>query len=355
MARAAPSSAAARALLLALGGGMLAARMLPFRSRLGERGTVVLITGGSRGLGLALAEEYLKRGARVAICARDEVELERARRMLETRVERSDAVLARCCDVGDAEQVQETVDAVERELGPIDVLVNNAGIITVGPEQHATVADFHEAFAVHMFGPLYMTRAVLPGMRARRRGRIVNISSIGGRIPFPHLLPYSASKAALAAFSEGLRAELTGQGVTVTTVCPGLMRTGSTLHARFKGKHRAEHAWFSLAAGLPLLSNSAERAARRIVDAARAGEADLILTGPALLASALNGLFPGATAQLLGLVNRHLMPGAGGVREQAIPGRDSESWLAPSLGTWLNDRAAARYNEKPNGAARVGS
>src|SRR5204863_5194639 len=123
--------------------------------------------------------------------------------------------------------------------------------------------------------PLFTTLSVLPAMRRQGEGRIVNISSIGGKIAVPHLLPYDASKFALTGFSEGLRAELLKDGIYVTTVCPGLMRTGSPRNADFKGQHEAEYAWFSIGDSLPGMSMSAEAAAERIVTAFRQGEAEV--------------------------------------------------------------------------------
>ena len=125
------------------------------------------------------------------------------------------------------------------EIGQIDVLVNNAGIIQVGPLDTMTAEDFRRALQTHFWGPLNTILAVLPQMRMRKAGRIVNISSLGGRVSIPHLLPYSASKFALVGLSKGLHSELRKEGITVTTVCPGLMRTGSPRNAEFKGKHRA--------------------------------------------------------------------------------------------------------------------
>src|SRR6185503_4123757 len=122
--------------------------------------------------------------------------------------------------------------------------------------------------------------AVLPEMRARREGRIVNITSIGGKISVPHLLPYSASKFALVGLSEGLRAELAKDGIVVTTICPGLMRTGSPRNATFKGQHRAEYAWFSIGDSLPVTAMSADRAARQILTACKRGEAEVVLSVP---------------------------------------------------------------------------
>jgi short-subunit dehydrogenase len=197
---------------------------------------------------------------------------------------------------------------------------------------------------VHFWGPLYAIHAVLPAMRQRRQGRIVNISSIGGKISVPHLLPYSASKFALVGLSEGLRAELAKDGITVTTVCPGLMRTGSPRMAQMKGQHRLEYLWFDVSDSLPLLSMDARRAARQIIAAVSRGDAEIVLSMPAKVASTIHGIAPGLTADLLGLVNR-LLPGPGGVRQQSMPGWASESALAPSILTRLSDRAALRNNE----------
>src|SRR5262249_29078614 len=143
--------------------------------------------------------------------------------------------------------------------------VNNAGIIQVGPMETMTLADYQEAMRVHYWGPLYTALAVLPQMKQRRAGRIVNITSIGGKVAVPHLLPYVGSKFALVGLSEGLRAELMKDGILVTTVVPGLMRTGSPRNAFFKGQNEAEYAWFKIGDSIPVLTTSAERAARRIV------------------------------------------------------------------------------------------
>jgi len=181
-------------------------------------------------------------------------------------------------------------------------------------------------------------------MQRRQGGRIVNITSIGGKVSVPHLVPYCASKFALVGFSEGLRAELLKDGIRVTTVCPGLMRTGSARNAEFKGQHRAEYALFSLSAALPISSMQVERAARQIVGACKRGDAEVILSIQAKLAAFFHGVFPGATADLFGLVNQFL-PGPGGIGEQKAKGKDSESSISPSFLTILNDRAALRNNE----------
>src|SRR5215212_5464231 len=337
--------------LAAAGAGALAvARALYRRSKEYDlKGKCVLITGGSRGLGLVLAREFADEGARVAICARDPQELDRARKDLASR---GAEAFAFPCDVTDRAQVSELIEVVTRRFGRIDVLVNNAGVIQVGPLEVMTLEDFEQAMAIHFWGPLYTTLACLPQMRARRDGRIVNVSSIGGKIAVPHLIPYSASKFALAGLSDGLRAELSKDNIAVTTVIPGLMRTGSPRNATLKGKHRDEYAWFSISDALPVTSIQAERAARQIISACRRGQAELIITAQAVLAVKFRALFPEAAADMLALANR-LLPGPGGIGKRRAKGRKSESSLAPSLLTTLSDRAPLRNNEVADGRGRT--
>src|SRR5262249_775799 len=154
--------------------------------------------------------------------------------------------LAVACDLTDRADIFKLVYTVRDELGPIDCVINNAGVITVGPMELMTPCDYEQAMLTHFWAPLYTTLAVLPEMRARRAGRIVNIPSIGGKLAVPHLLPYTASKFAEVGLSAGLRAELAQDGICVTTIVPGLMRTGSAINATFKGRHRDEYTWFAL-------------------------------------------------------------------------------------------------------------
>jgi NAD(P)-dependent dehydrogenase (short-subunit alcohol dehydrogenase family) len=332
-------------LLLAAGAFLGAAALIRAAARSRRqfdlRGKVALVTGGSRGLGLVLARELVRVGGRVAICARDEAELARAQADLE---QSGIDVLALICDVTERDQVDEMLAQVREALGPVDVLINNAGTIQVGPMEEMTLEDYEQALKVHFWGPLYTTFGVLPEMRRRRAGRIVNITSIGGKISVPHLLPYSASKFALVGFSEGLRGALARDGVFVTTVCPGLMRTGSPRNAWFKGRHRAEYAWFSISDSLPLLSMAATSAARRILDTCRNGDPELVMPFSTLLAVKLHGLFPGLSMDLMSLAERFL-PGPGGVGPETRRGAESESRWSPSMLTTPTDTAAARNNE----------
>jgi NAD(P)-dependent dehydrogenase (short-subunit alcohol dehydrogenase family) len=309
----------------------------------GKRGGVALVTGGSRGLGLLIARELAIRGFCLAICARDSAELAAAESELAGL---GAEVLAVRCDVADREEVERLVRSVVERFGGLDVLVNNAGIIEVAPVTAMTVEDFTTALDVMFWGTLHPTLAALPQLRAQGRGRIINITSIGGKISAPHLLPYNCAKFAAVGLSEGLRAELGGSGVTVTTVVPGLMRTGSHVHAFFKGQQRKEFAWFAVAASLPGLSMNAKRAARRAVRAGLAGRAELILTPAATLAVRVHGLFPGTTARALGVANRFL-PSAG-PDSRPVPGaaaaKDLDSRLLRAV-TVLGRSAARRFHQ----------
>ena len=323
------------------GGALLLKSAIDYLREYDLRDKTVLITGGSRGLGLVMAREFARHGARLALCARDEEELERARLDLERfGVE----VMVVRCDVRNRQEVNDMVAAVYARFGNVDVLVNNAGVIQVGPLEVMTEEDFEQAMQAHFWAPLNTIMAVLPSMRQRKSGRIVNITSIGGKVAVPHLVPYSASKFALVGLSKGLRAELMKDGISVTTVCPGLMRTGSPRNAEFKGQHRFEYAWFSISDALPLLTVSAENAARQVVRACKRGQAELVISIPAKIAVLFESLFPEAMYQILGVVNQ-LLPAPGGIGTQKAKGKESTSAWSPSWLTTLNEEAAVRNNE----------
>jgi NAD(P)-dependent dehydrogenase (short-subunit alcohol dehydrogenase family) len=305
-------------------------------------GRVVVITGGSRGLGLVLARQLAEEGARLCLLARDEAELARAREDVESL---GAEVMTLRCDVRRRADVRAAVDQVLDRWSAIDVLINNAGVIQVGPLEHMTAEDFENAMATHFWGPLHLMFESIPSMRRRGFGRIVNISSIGGRIAVPHLAPYCASKFALVGLSDAVRAELDQYGIRVTTVSPGLMRTGSPVNADMKGQHEAEYAWFAISDSLPGLSISAERAASRIIDACRYGDPELTYTIPAHLAMMANHVVPAAVGRAMAIANRFL-PGPNGVDgNRHKRGRESQSKWAPSLATTLSDRAAVMNNE----------
>lgn len=306
-------------------------------------GKVALITGGSRGLGLEIARQLADKGAKLALVARDLEELERAR----TELERYGAeVFIVPSDITNRRDSDEIVYSVQDRLGPVDILINNAGTIQVGPMEEMTLEDYEDAMRVHFWAPLQMIEAVLPSMRARKRGRIVNVSSIGGKVAVPHLVPYCASKFALVGLSEGMRTELMAHHIYVTTACPGLMRTGSHVHAKFKGQHKREYTWFAISNATPLLSSSAENAASEIIRACKFGDPEVTLPLTAQAAILANAVFPGLIGDVMALVNR-VLPGPGGIGQESAEGIDSQTPLAPSVLTGLSDEASLRNNEMP--------
>jgi short-subunit dehydrogenase len=264
---------------------------------------VALITGGSRGLGLEIARQICARGGKVALIARDPEELARAKTDLDRF---GTEVLTIQCDLLESAQIQSAVQQTLQRFGKIDILINNAGIIEIGPLAHMQLKDFDRAMRLHFWAPFILQLLIVPQMRAKGGGRIVNISSIGGRIAVPHMAAYSASKFALAGFSDAMRAELAQDNIFVTTVTPGLMRTGSQVHAKFKGDHAAEYRWFDWSRKIPFASISVERAARKILNACRRGKSALVMPCSAYLIIAANALFPNLTARMMKTFNRCL-------------------------------------------------
>jgi NAD(P)-dependent dehydrogenase (short-subunit alcohol dehydrogenase family) len=277
-------------------------------------GKVVLITGGSRGLGLALAERYGRSGAKLILAARHPDELVAGRQTLLDRgaLQSPDDILLLPADLTDAAQATMVVDQAVIHFGRIDILINNAGIIEVGPVENQPIAAYRRAMATNFFAALHTTHAALPHLLNRNPGEddaaVVNICSIGGKFAMPHMLPYVASKFALVGFSEGLHAELRHKGVRVTTVCPGLMRTGGEAHAEFTGQTKKERRWFILAANTPILTASVRHAANKIYSAVANGRAEITITPQAWLAARIVGLAPEATQYLASLANHLLLP-----------------------------------------------
>ena len=307
------------------------------------QGKTILLTGGSRGLGLVMARQLIDAGARIAICARDEAELERARTELE---QRGKEVFALTCNVTDQAQVEQMVQQVKERFGKIDILINNAGTDIIGPLETLTMQDYDDLMKLHFWAPLYATYGVLPEMRQQKSGRIVNISSVGGKVASPHMVGYCASKFALVGLSQGMRTELAKDGIIVTTVCPGFIRTGVVDHAVIKGQHRKEFAWFSISDSLPLISASAEKVARATIAGLRRGATEVIVPLPTWLSVKFYALFPGLSTNLFSLVNQ-LLPEPGGIGKERAFGKDSHSAWSPSWLTYLSDRAARRNNELP--------
>jgi NAD(P)-dependent dehydrogenase (short-subunit alcohol dehydrogenase family) len=317
---------------IGLGAALIAKEAIAKSREADLHGQVALVTGASRGLGLALAHQLAGEGCRLVICARDAEELSRAETELTAR---GAEVLAFPCDVGDRDQVAQLVDAANARFGQIDLLINNAGVIQAGPLQTATPEVFQYALDVMFWGVLHPTLAVLPRMRERHSGRIVNITSFGGKIAVPHVIPYCAAKFAAVGLSEGLRAELVADGVTVTTICPGEMRTGSYRNALFAGDREAEFRWFALGAALPTTVGT-ERAARAVIRATKRGQAELIFPWTFNLLARLHGLAPGLVTDTLGVVNRALPR-----RDDVAPGAERGSQIEPRIRDRLWDLVTA--------------
>ena len=322
--------------------GLYGASRLASRRRALPFDGVVFVTGGSRGLGFAIAREFMRRGARVAIAGRDATRLERAQEAL---TDGNRVPLAIQCDVRDATSVRRAIECLISSFGRIDVVVNNAGIISVGPWNTMKRADYEDALATHFWGPYNVIESALPYFRAGGGGRIVNVASVGGRVSFPRLLPYNASKFALTGYSEGLRAETAGTNISVTTVCPGLMRTGSPRNALFKGHNRKEYAWFVLADTLPGISVPATTAARRIVNAAIRRDADVEIGITARAGALVHGIAPGLTAKMLSAVSR-ILPRASDGQAEPRRGYQSESGVTASPLTTLGRNAERKFNQR---------
>ncbi|HEU4740070.1 MAG TPA: SDR family oxidoreductase [Meiothermus sp.] len=323
---------------LAFAGALLTARRT--RPPYSYQGKVVVVTGGSRGLGLVLGRMLADEGARLAICARDPEELERARAELAGR---GAEVLSLPCDLTRYQEVRAFIQMVENHLGRIDVLINNAGVITVGPLEEMTPQDFREMMDTNFYGAVHTVLAALPGMLRRGQGRILNISSVGGLVPGPHLTAYSASKYALNGFSEGLRAELGRKGIVTTVVCPGEIRTGAHKVSLFKGRLEEEYAWFASTDVMPGYALKAEAVARAALEACRAGRALEVVGWPAKLEAFTHSLSPTLALWFDGLLNAAL-PKPDGSGRRAL-GKEINPSKVPEPLRRLGDEVARRNNE----------
>jgi NAD(P)-dependent dehydrogenase (short-subunit alcohol dehydrogenase family) len=339
-----------RTLLAAAAVGLIWAgrKYLRARRAVSFQGKVVVITGGARGLGLAIARALASEGAVLAICSRTEADLHTAAIELRALGAR---VLTSVCDVTDPDSCHQFLSQVRQELGEVDILINNAGVITAGPYNVLSREDFAQSLDTHFWGAYNTIMACLPSMRERAvlgtQPRIVNISSIGGKVSVPHLLPYTTGKFALTGISEGLRAELAPDGILVTTVCPGLLQTGSHIQVTVKGNHAKEYALFKTLDALPVLSMDAGKAATRIVEGIRFGQAEVIIGVAAQALALFQGIAPDLNAELLGLAAGFLpKAGPGGTVEKKGYQLEGPSSAPAAVNTLLDSKEVA-YNQKP--------
>jgi short-subunit dehydrogenase len=333
-----------KSVLLALAGvGFLIGvrMMLSGRKRYDLNGKVAIITGGSRGFGLVLARQLAAKGVKLVICSRTEEQLAAAKRELEAA---GAEVLALRCDVTDRSQVKSLVESALNHYGRINILINNAGIIQVGPMNAMAQFEYQDAMNIHFWAPLYTTLAVLPHFRALHEGRIINIASIGGKIAVPHLLPYSASKFALVGLSEGLAAELKKENILVSTVVPSLMRTGSPRNITVKGNHEKEYALFKTISSLSIISKDPAKVAYKIVDALEYDKTRPTISSIERFASILKEIFPQGLETVFSLINR-LLPLETPDGLTSKKGSDSESKLSANIIARGADTDAKMNNE----------
>lgn len=308
---------------------------------------VVMITGGSRGLGLALAKRFAKEGAKVFLIARDRQELDRAHAILQ-EFARPNSILTCECDITNQEQLSTAFGRVLGRWGDIDVLVNNAGSILVGPFDSMTIEDFEAQMKLHLYANIYATQKILPLFRKKKDGRIINICSMGGKIAVPHMLPYDSSKFALAGFSQGIAAEFAKENIAVTTVYPTVMRTGSPIQAVFKGDSQREFAWFANADIFPGLSSDANEVAEKIVEASRERKSELIPFAPAKFRLFMGVLFPELALFGMGLINRLLPKGRSLMYRTGAQCLSDKTYLTPGLRRSA-EKAEEDWNQKQKG------
>lgn len=314
------ASGVMRTLGLVAGAGLLLSAAARRARRIDLRGRVVMITGGARGLGFAIAKAFLQRGCKLAICGRGADAVASA--VEDLRKQGAD-VFGAPCDAGDAEQVRAFVAQVVERFGSIDVLVNNAGQCFAGPVSQLDAETVEKALHGIFWLQFHPTMAVLPHMRARRFGRIVNITSIAGKLPVAHQAAYSTGKYAATGWSESLALELAREGVHVSTLTPPPLRNGAPLNVHFNGSAEEEFLWFTRVLTSRLATTTADRTARVAVDAAEHGDPERAITPLSWFATRVQGLSPNLMTWALRLLERwQPTQGAVGETSKMRPGSD---------------------------------
>lgn len=322
-------------------GFILGKRLIDEMNRYRLANKVALITGGSRGFGLILARQLAEKEVKIAICSRSEEQLENARRELEGM---NADVLAIPCDLTDQTQVNKLVDAVISHYGQLDILINNAGEMTVGPQEVMTIKEYQNALDIHFWAPLYSMLACIPYFKKQKEGKIVNVTSIGGKVSVPHMLPYSASKFALVGLSEGMQYELQKENIQVMTVAPYLMRTGSPRNITVKGDHEKEYAWFKTMGSSPQVSQDPYTVAKKIIHALEYNKLQPTLSYMERLASISKELLPAPFRVIMTQFN-NLLPQAGPAGFVSKKGFESESRASQNKHARTGDKAALMNNE----------
>jgi len=245
------------------------------------RDQIVVITGASMGIGEALTRAFLEQGARVLMSSRNLAALEQAR----SRVGSLDRTIALACDVRERKQIESLVTQTRKQFGKIDVWVNNAGYGLLDSIASMSMEECRKIFDTNLFGAIECMQVVIPLLKEQGRGTIINISSLVGHLPVPHLGAYSATKHALNAISEAARLELEASGIRVISVCPGRIQTQfgtNTVRGR-EGKRLGE----SFQKGI-----SAERCARAILRGYLRGSREVFVPWHAGVVAHLYEIFP---------------------------------------------------------------
>jgi short-subunit dehydrogenase len=248
------------------------------------KGTVGIVTGASRGLGVYIAERLAAKGADLALAARSADDLEATAELVRSHGKRAITVAT---DVTKNKDLQNLVDRTTAELGPIDLLVNNAGIEKVERFEQSSPADIQAILHTNVFAVELLTRFVVAGMIERKRGHILNIASAAGKTAVPYNTVYSSSKHAVVGFSWSLREELRPHGIGVSVVCPGFVRSAGM----FSGWNRAADA--------PGIAGTVgpEKVAQKTIDAIEKNRAEVIVSGGlGRMVDVFNAVSPDATA-----------------------------------------------------------
>ncbi|MEX2246912.1 MAG: SDR family NAD(P)-dependent oxidoreductase [Dehalococcoidia bacterium] len=248
------------------------------------RGKNAILTGASRGLGTYIAKVLAAQGVNLALAARSAESLEEVRAACAAAGVRAIAVAT---DVTSIDDLRRLVDTAERELGEIDIVINNAGIEVAAPFAENSFDQIDRLLTTNVHAPMWLTKIVLPGMLARKRGVIVNVASMAGKVPNPYITTYCASKAALISFTNALSMELAGTGVHTGVVCPTFVsESGMWANAGRKAPRMASEV-------------SPEKVARAVLKAVRGAREVLVNNGPMRPLLAAMEMAPGARGPVL--------------------------------------------------------
>lgn len=252
----------------------------------------VLITGASQGIGKATALLFAQNGYDTILAARREEPLAQVAQEVQNL---GRTALSVSCDVKDPQQVNTLVDKAIAQYGNIDVLVNNAGIYISGPVEQFSLEDWHQAIDTNLWGYIHTIHALLPHMIARSSGTIVNLASIGGKVPIPYLVPYCTSKFAVNGLTEAMHSELKPKGIHVCGIYPNVIRSSLMERAIFRGKDeedaQARRQQLEQVISVPVVEKP-EDVAKAVWDAVKNQRSE-ILVGSASVSKAAHGLLPG--------------------------------------------------------------